>query len=183
MMIEILLIVPLSMIIWGIYIYNNLIRDKNRMHEGWSDIDVQLKLRHNLIPNLVTTTQQYAKYEQATLSAVTELRNQSSVITQIDQKGKIEEKLGSGLHKLIALVENYPELKASENFIRLQDELIQIEEKLQYARRYYNGAVRNLNINIERFPNLFIAKMFHFQSGIFFQVESDTMRQSTKVNL
>jgi len=181
-MIEIISLILIVTVIWGIVIYNTLVRDKNRVHEGWSDIDVQLKLRHNLIPNLVSATKQYAQYEQAVLTTITELRSQSEQVSSIDKKGVIEEQLGSGLQKLLALVEQYPDLKANENFTKLQDELVDIEQQIQYARRYYNGAVRNLNISIERFPNLLIANIFAFRQSEFFQLESDEMRRAVKVS-
>jgi len=179
---EIMIFIFIALLIWAIVIYNNLIRDRNRVREGWSDIDVQLKLRHNLIPNLVTTTKQYAKYEKAVLQTITELRTQSEQVSSINKKGNIENELGSGIHKLIALVEQYPDLKANENFTKLQDELVDIEEHIQYARRYYNGAVRNYNTCIEQFPNVLVANLFSFKQSEFFQLESDEMRKSVKVN-
>ena len=181
-MTEIFSLIAIAIIIWGIIIYNRLISNKNHVHEGWSDIDVQLKLRYNLIPNLLATTQQYAKYEQAVLSTITELRTQSTQISSINEKGEIEKQLTGGLQKLIAVVEQYPDLKANETFIKLQEELVGIEEKIQYARRYYNGAVRNFNICIERFPNLLIARTFNFKQSEFFQLESEDMRKAAKVS-
>jgi len=181
-MIEYIIIFIVCLLLWSIIIYNRLVRDKNRVHEGWSDIDVQLKLRHNLIPNLVSATKQYANYEQAVLSTITELRSQSEQIDNIKQKGELEQQLGNGMHKLVALVEDYPDLKANENFKKLQQQLVAIEEQIQYARRYYNGAVRNYNISIERFPNLFVAKAFTFTQSEFFQIDSDDMRQAIRVN-
>jgi len=180
-MIEILLTVITLLTIWSIFIYNRLIGDKNRVSEGWSGIDVQLKLRHNLVPNLVSATKQYASYEQAVLTTVIELRSQSEAVTNVGQKGQLEEQLGYGLQKIMALVEQYPDLKANASFIKLQQELIDVEEHIQYARRYYNGAVRNYNINIERFPNLIIANLFNFSRSDFFQLESDDMRKAPSV--
>ena len=181
-MFEILMLSLFLILIWGTVIYNSLIRDKNRVHEGWSDIDVQLKFRHSLVPNLVAATKQYAKYEKAVLSTVIEIRSQSEAISAPSQKGEIEKQLGSGLQKLVALVEQYPELKANENFVKLQDELVAIEEQIQYARRYYNGAVRNFNISIESFPNLVVAKIFSFSPTEYFQLESDAHRKAVSVN-
>lgn len=181
-MFEYSLIVILIIVVWGIVIYNRLVRDRNRVFEGWSDIDVQLKLRHNLIPNLLAATKQYANYEQAVLATITELRTQSEQISNIRMKGELEEQIGSGMQKLVALVEDYPELKANENFIKLQEQLVAIEEQIQYARRYYNGAVRNFNISIERFPNLLVAKAFTFKQSEFFQLENDAMRRSVKLS-
>jgi len=181
-MFEYSLIIVFIVLVWGIIIYNRLVRDRNRVLEGWSDIDVQLKLRHNLIPNLLTATKQYANYEKAALSTITELRTQSQQVSNIRKKGELEDQIGNGMHKLIALVEQYPDLKANENFVKLQDQLVDIEEKIQYARRYYNGAVRNFNITIERFPSLLIANAFAFEQSEFFQVENDQIRQAVKVN-
>ena len=180
-MTEFIVIVLIMMLLWSVSIYNRLIRDNNRVQAGWSDIDVQLKLRHTLVPNLVAATKQYASYEQAVLTTVTELRTQSQNASTIDERSSSEEQLGNGLQKLIALVEQYPDLKASENFAKLQDELVEVEEKIQYARRYYNGAVRNFNIAIEQFPNLIIARLFKYQPNSFFQLESDEMRKAIKV--
>jgi len=174
-------IILLIIIIWGISIYNLLISNKNQVNEGWSGIDVQLKMRHNLVPNLVAATKQYAKYEKAVLETVVELRTQSEATSDINQKSKVEDQLGDGLKKLVALVEQYPDLKANENFAKLQDELVDIEDQLQYARRYYNGAVRKNNIDIERFPNLFIARLFKFKLCDFFQLESSEMRKAPSV--
>ena len=178
----IFIIILIALLLWSVTIYNALVRDKNRVQAGWSDIDVQLKLRHSLVPNLVAATKSYASYEQAVLTTVTELRTRSQNARSMDERSSSEEQLGYGLQKLIALVEQYPDLKANENFAKLQDELVSIEEKIQYARRYYNGAVRNFNINIERFPNLLIAKLFNYQPSSFFQLESDEMRKAIKVS-
>jgi len=174
-------IILLIIIVWCISIYNLLISNKNQVKEGWSGIDVQLKLRHNLVPNLVAATKQYAKYEKAVLETVVELRSQSESITDVNQKSKVEAQLGNGLQKLLALVEQYPDLKANENFAKLQDELVDIEDQLQYARRYYNGAVRKNNIDIERFPNVLIANLFKFRLSDFFQLESSEMRKAPSV--
>ena len=129
----------------GVVIYNRLIRGRNRVSKAWSDIDVQLQRRHDLIPKLVTAVDQYAQYERATLEAVTELRAEAMQTTDVGAKGKLEEKLSAGLERLIAIAENYPDLKANENFLNLQNELVETENYLQFARRYYNGSVRDYN--------------------------------------
>ena len=182
------IITLLSLIVWGIISYNKLVRDRNRVASGWSDIDVQLTRRHELIPNLVNTTKGYADYEQAVLMAVTELRSESEKINPespdaIGMKGRVEDKLSEGLVKLMALVENYPDLKADGQFLELQEQLVEVEEQLQYARRYYNGAVRNLNTRIEAFPDLIVARLFQFQPAVFFQLESDAAAKAPQVNL
>lgn len=158
-------------VIWAIVIYNLLVRDKNRVLTAWSDIDVQLKRRHDLIPKLVEAVKQYAKYESTTLSHITELRAQSAAMSDIVKKGELESELGGAVNKLIALAEDYPELKASDSYLDLQKNLTDVEQHLQYARRYYNGAVRNLNIRIDSFPDLLIARLFGYRPAQFFQFE------------
>lgn len=170
-MVEIILIIFAACAIWGIVIYNNLVRDKNRVLAAWSDIDVQLKRRHDLIPKLVEAVKQYAHYESATITAVTELRNQSQALDDISKKGSVESQLGDKLHKLIAIAEDYPDLKANESFLDLQKNLTNVEENIQYARRYYNGAVRNFNIRIDSFPDMFVARTFHFRPAQFFDYD------------
>jgi len=154
-------------------LYNRLIRSRNRVDTAWSDIDVQLQRRHDLIPNLVKAVDQYAGYERATLEAVTELRAEAARVTGVDARGKLEEELGSGVQRLIALAENYPDLKANENFLNLQQELAETENYLQFARRYYNGSVRDFNTMTETVPSNVIANVFKFEARSFFQKSSD----------
>jgi LemA protein len=168
---EYIFILLIAVAIWGIVIFNLLVRDKNRVLAAWSDIDVQLKRRHDLIPKLVDAVKQYASYESSTITAVTELRKQSEAINTAGRKGEIEKELTARLHNLIAIAEDYPELKASQSFLDLQRNLTEIEEFIQFARRYYNGAVRNLNVRIQSFPDMFIARMFGFQMAEFFEFE------------
>ena len=120
----------------GVILYNRLVRSRNRVDTAWSDIDVQLQRRHDLVPRLVTAVDQYAKYERATLEAVTELRAEAMRVADVRAKGKVEEKLSAGIERIIALAENYPDLKANENFLNLQKELVETENYLQFARRY-----------------------------------------------
>ncbi len=164
-------ILLIAVAIWGIVIFNLLVRDKNRVLAAWSDIDVQLKRRHDLIPKLVDAVKQYASYESSTITAVTELRKQSEAINTAGRKGEIEKELTTRLHNLIAIAEDYPELKASQSFLDLQRNLTEVEEFIQFARRYYNGAVRNLNVRIQSFPDMFVARMFGFQMAEFFEFE------------
>lgn len=156
-----------------VYLYNRLVRSRNRVDSAWSDIDVQLQRRHDLVPRLVTAVDQYAKYERATLEAVTELRAEAIRVTDMDARGKVEEELGAGVQKLIALAENYPDLKANENFLNLQNELVETENYLQFARRYYNGSVRDYNTMTETVPSNVVAGVFGFSSRAFFQKSSD----------
>jgi LemA protein len=147
------------------------VRDKNRVLAAWSDIDVQLKRRHDLIPKLIDAVKQYAAYESSTLSAITTLRSQSEDATGIDEKGQIEGELSAKLHQLIALAEDYPDLKANHSFLDLQKNLTDVENHIQYARRYYNGTVRNLNIRVDSFPDMLIARFFRFIPAEFFDFD------------
>jgi len=157
----------------GVYLYNRLIRGRNRVSTAWSDIDVQLQRRHDLVPRLVTAVDQYAQYEKATLEAVTMLRTEAMQAADVRSRGKLEEKLSTGLGRIIALAENYPDLKANENFLNLQNELVETENYLQFARRYYNGSVRDYNTLTETVPNNIIAGWFGFEQKDFFQKSSD----------
>ena len=157
----------------GVAIYNRLIRSRNRVDTAWSDIDVQLQRRHDLVPRLVTAVDQYAKYERATLEAVTELRVEAMRHADVRARGKVEQKLSAGLERIIALAENYPDLKANENFLNLQNELVETENYLQFARRYYNGSVRDFNTMTESVPSNIIANLFNFTQREFFQKTSD----------
>lgn len=157
----------------GVVIYNRLIRSRNRVDTAWSDIDVQLQRRHDLIPRLVKAVDQYAGYERATLEAVTELRAEAMQQADVRARGRVEEKLSVGIGRLIALAENYPDLKANENFLNLQNELVETENYLQFARRYYNGSVRDYNTMTESVPSNIVAGMFGFRQRDFFQKTSD----------
>lgn len=159
--------------VFGIALYNRLIRSRNRVDTSWSDIDVQLQRRHDLIPRLVTAVDQYAKYERATLEAVTELRAEAMQQADVRARGRAEEKLSAGIGRLIALAENYPDLKANENFLNLQNELVETENYLQFARRYYNGSVRDYNTMTETVPSNIVASTFNFEPKDFFQKSSD----------
>ncbi len=165
--------VLVAIAVFGVILYNRLIRSRNRVSTAWSDIDVQLQRRHDLVPRLVTAVDQYAKYERATLEAVTELRAEAMKQADVAARGEAEEKLSAGVGKLIALAENYPDLKANENFLNLQNELVETENYLQFARRYYNGAVRDFNTMIESVPSNIVAGLFKFSQRDFFQKSSD----------
>lgn len=157
-------------------LYNRLVRDRNRVDAAWSDIDVQLQRRHDLIPQLVKAVDQYAGYERSTLEAVTALRAEAVKLTRgenLDELGQKEEELEQGIKRLIAVAEQYPDLKANENFLSLQRDLVETENYLQFARRFYNGSVRQLNTRIETVPNNFIATWFKFDPRTFFQKTSD----------
>ena len=164
-------LILLALLFWAVFIYNRLVRDRNRVLAAWSDIDVQLKRRHDLIPKLVEAVRQYAAYEQSTLSALTRLRTESRQVSEVDRKGPLEQAIGEGVQRLLAVAEAYPELKANENFIALQREVSEVENQIQYARRYYNGAVRALNIRIDSFPDLILARLFGYRHAAYFVME------------
>ena len=174
-------IVALALIVIGMY--NSLIRLKNRVDEAWSDIDVQLQRRYDLIPQIVKAVDQYAKYERATLEAVTELRAEAKRIRDVEELGRVEEELSAGLQRLIAVAEDYPDLKANENFLELQAELVETENYLQFARRYYNGSVRDYNTMTETVPSNIVASLFGFGLRKFFQKSSDEVAAVPLVKL
>lgn len=156
-----------------VLLYNRLIRSRNRVSTAWSDIDVQLQRRHDLIPQLVKAVDAYVQYERATLEAVTELRAEAMRVVDVNARGKAEEELGAGVGRLLALAESYPDLKANENFMKLQAELVETENYLQFARRYYNGSVRDYNTMTETVPSNLVANAFGFDQREFFQKSSD----------
>lgn len=162
-----------ALAIYGVVIFNRLVRDRNHVKAGWSDIEVQLQRRHDLIPNLVDAVRAYADYERATLQAVTELRRQSDQVQAPAAKARIEQQLRVGLDRLLAVAEDYPDLKANRNFLELQRDLSDTEDKLQYARRFYNGAVRALNTRVESFPDLLVARVMNFEQAEFFDADDD----------
>jgi LemA protein len=168
----ILSVVTLSVLTWFVISYNFLVRDRTRVLTAWSDIEVQLKRRHDLIPKLVEVVKRYAAYESATLSAVTALRAESDRMHDVAGKGEVEGRLGDKIRALVAVAEGYPELKASHSYLDLQHNLTEVEKNLQYARRYYNGAVRNLNVRVSSFPDFLVARLFNFKPAQFFKFES-----------
>lgn len=175
---------------WFAGSYNGFVRLVNRTKEAWSDIDVQLKRRYDLIPNLVATVKGYAAHEQSTLDAVINARAKATQITidpskitpdQIKAMGEAQMGLSQALGKLLALSESYPDLKANTNFLELQRELSDTENKIQAARRFYNGNVRDLNTKVESFPSNIIAKMFNFAKAEFFQLEEEAAKEPVQV--
>ena len=172
-MISLPVVILVMALMFSVALYNRLVSLKNKTLAAWSDIDVQLKRRHDLIPKLVDAVKQYAAYEQSTLEAVTELRSRSEQLKDPQDLGRLETELGQQLQRLIALAEAYPELKASQSFLALQKDISQVENDLQYARRYYNGSVRKLNTRIDSFPDLLIARMFGFRHAVYFQLDEE----------
>lgn len=157
----------------AILMFNRLIADRNQMRAAWSDIDVQLMRRHDLTPQLVSAVKAYAAHERATLQTITELRARTKEAAALADRARLEDQLEVQIERLLALQESYPDLKASENFMQLSRDLVAIEDHLQYARRYYNGAVRQLNTRIEHFPDLIVARLAGFQRGEFFEANAE----------
>ncbi len=170
--------VVVAVLIFAIALYNSLVQAKILVDEAWSGIDVQLKRRYDLIPNIVETVKGYAKHESSTFEKIAQLRSAAMNTTSIGEKGKIEQELSGTLKSLFAIAEAYPELKANENFIKLQDSLSEIENELQGARRYYNGTVRDFNTKILVFPNNLFASILGFKAREFFAAE-----ESEKANV
>jgi LemA protein len=158
-------------VLWAVGIYNGLIRLKNRVDEAWSDIDVQLKRRYDLIPNLVNTVKGYASHEKEIFEKVTEARTKAMGAQSAGDKAQAENALSQTLKSLFAVAEAYPDLKANQNFLELQRELTDTEDKVQASRRFYNGNVRDFNTKIQVFPNNVFAGMLGFSAREFFEAE------------
>lgn len=160
-------------VLWVMGMYNGLVGARNEVKNSWSQIDVQLKRRHDLIPNLVEAVKGYMGHERGTLEAVTKARQQAVEVTGgVEERAKVENALSQTLRSLFAVAEAYPDLKANQNFLALQEELTSTENKISFARQYYNDAVLRLNNRIQMFPSSVIAGMFNFQPETFFQVEA-----------
>lgn len=178
-----IVIILALIILWIILSFNSLVRLKNRAKEAWADIEVQLKRRYNLIPNLVETVKGYAAHEKEVFEKVTEARSRAMGAQNPKEKGEAENFLTQTLKSLFAVAENYPDLKASQNFLELQRDLRDTEDKIQAARRFYNANVRDLNIKIESFPTNIIAKLFGFKKMDLFEIEEPEVRKVPKVEL
>lgn len=178
----VLLALVAGVLLWAVLLYNGLVRMRNMVEEAWSGIDVQLKRRTDLIPNLVSTVKGYAAHEKGTLEEVIRLRGLAQNAHGVGETAQAQGLLGAALGKLFALAENYPDLKANANFAQLQATLGEIEEQIQLARRYYNGAVRNLNIAVESFPSNLIAGRFGFVKAEFFELENTAERAVPSVS-
>lgn len=169
-------------IIWFIAIFNRLVGLKNRSDEAWSDIDVQLKRRYDLIPNLIETVKGYAKHEKAIFENVTKARAEAMSAKELPDQAKAENQITQALKSIFAVAENYPALKANENFAKLQDELTDTEDKIQAARRFYNANIRDFNIAIEVFPANVVANMFSYKRRELFEMENAAEREPVKVD-
>ena len=166
---------------FAVRLYNHLVKNKHLVREAWSGIDVQLKRRHNLLPNLVSAVRAYTEYESATLVKIIRQRQLNSSTLQI--RSDAENSLSHELRDLLAVVEDYPDLKANKSFLDLQKNLSALEEQIQYARRYYNGTVRNLNVMVESFPSNLIAGLFNFELADYFEIELATIRDIPELEL
>lgn len=163
--------------------YNSLVKLENTVEIAWSQIDVELKRRHNLIPNLVQTTKEYMKYESEVLNKIIEARNRAVEVNQITQQAEAESKLNQSLDQLIGLIEDYPELKADKNFLKLQEELVSTENRIAFGRQSYNDAVLYLNNKIEMFPASLIANLFNFKAKDYFEIKYERERAALKIDM
>ena len=178
----VLLVLIVVVVAWVLGMYNGLVGARNEVKNSWSQIDVQLKRRHDLIPNLVETVKGYMGHERGTLEAVTKARQQAVEVTgSVEDRAKAENALSQTLRSLFAVAEAYPDLKANQNFLALQEELTSTENKISFARQYYNDAVLRLNNRIQMFPSSVIAGMFNFSQEKFFAVEAPEERQVPQV--
>jgi LemA protein len=181
----IIIAIAAILIIWIIAAFNGLVGFRNQVKNAWAQIDVQLKRRYDLIPNLVETVKGYVKHERETLEAVTNARNlaqQASSSAGAAERGKLEGALGAALGRLLAVAEAYPDLKANQNFLALQEELTSTENKISFSRQYYNDSVLKYNNKIQMFPSNVIAGMFNFKLGEFFEVIVAAEKEAPKVS-
>lgn len=174
----IILLVVVAVIVYAVYLYNSLVRNRQLTQEGWSGIDVQLKRRADLIPNLLETVKGYMTHERETLQAVTNARAaaQAGASATPEERAKLEGALTGALGRLIAVAESYPDLKANTTFLEFQKALQGVEDEIQLSRRYYNGAVRNLNVAVESFPSAIVANMFKFTKAEYFELDNPADR-------
>lgn len=177
----IVLAILVILIFWVIGMYNGLVRLRNQVKNAWSQIDVQLKRRHDLIPNLVETAKGYMKHERETLESITQARSHAVEASGVADRAKAEGELNNALSRFMLVVENYPDLKASQNFLSLQEELSSTENKVGFARQFYNDQVQTFNIKIESVPSNIIAGMFNFKQAEFFEIETPAEREAPKV--
>lgn len=183
-----LLLLVGAVMFWAVALYNRLVKKRNHVEDGWSGIEVQLKRRYDLIPNIVNVVKKYAEHEQETLEKVINLRNAARGKDQASdatpgQKSHDEQQLSQALSGLMVQVEAYPDLKANTNFIDLQQQLQKIEDDIQYARRYYNGAVREYNTAVQSFPSNMIANKYDFREAEFFELENPKHAENPEVKL
>lgn len=178
----IILIIVAVIIFWIIGSYNGLVTLKQRVSNGWSQIDVQLQRRFDLIPNLVETVKGFAKHEEAVFTKVAELRTSWAGASTVKEKAELSNELSGALKTIMAVSENSPELKSNQNFMQLQEELKNTEDKITYSRQFYNDIVTKYNTKLQVFPDTLIASMFHFEPAELFKVDSDEARKNVKVS-
>lgn len=181
---SIVYVLLILVVLIGLYFmgtYNKLVRSRTMVEEGWSGIDVQLKKRYNLIPNLIETVKGYASHEKETLQQVIQARNAAQSATGVKAQKAAETQLNSALANIFALSEAYPDLKANTNFLQLQNELSAIEGDIEKSRRYYNGTVRENNVLVESFPSNIVANMFNFYLSEFFEISNEGERANPQV--
>jgi len=166
---------------WAVWIYNRLVKTRNQVNEAWAGIDVQLQRRYDLVPNLLATVKGYMKHESGVLERVTRLRGNPEM--ELTERADEESGLSRSIGRLFAVAEDYPDLKASEGFAQLHASLVRIEEHLQFARRYYNGSVRDNNNLVEGFPSMLIAQAFGFKGAAFFEIELASQRAAPEIKL
>ena len=180
MLVALIVIVILVILVAGAY--NGLVASRNRVKDQWSQIDVQLKKRADLIPNIVETVKGYAKHEKETLEDVIKARNALNTASTVEDEMKANNQITGALNKLFALSEAYPELKANENFMSLQKDLKDIEDKISYARQFYNDSVMTYNNKVQMFPTNIIANIFNFKESKFFEIENEKDKETPKVS-
>ena len=178
--IALVVVVPVA---WAVITYNRFIRARNMLREAWSGMDVQLKRRHDLIPNLIEVVKGYAGHERGVFEQTATLRGQAMQNTAPADREQSESALSGAIKSLFAVAEAYPDLKASQQFLTLQDNLVEIEDQIQYARRYYNGSVRDFNVLAQSFPSNLIAAVAGFKPQSFFEIELATEREAPQVAL
>lgn len=182
-MMLLLIVIVLLILLYFVAIYNKLIRLRNMVAEAWSGIDVQLQKRYDLIPNIVKIVQGYATHERNLLERITELRTKGIEAQSVKEQELVEVGLSKALGNLFVVVENYPELKANQNFLELQRDMSKVENDLQKARRYYNGSVRNYNILIEQVPSNIVARAANHKQNDYFDIKSESERAVPEINL
>ena len=177
-----ILVVAIVLAIVAAVLYNDLVKLRQNVKNAWSQIDVQLQRRYDLIPNLVETVKGYMEHENVTLTKVTDLRNAWANASTLAEKARIDDQLSSAIKTIFAVSENYPELKANQNFIQLQQELTNTEDKLSFSRQFYNDSVTKYNTKIELVPSNLIASMFHFKPEELFKIDSEEAKKNVKVD-
>ena len=178
----IVIAVVVVLVLWTVYAFNRLVKYRNRADEGWAQIDVQLRRRYDLIPNLVQTVEGYAAHERETFEEVTKARSRAESAQGVAGQADAENAVSSGLRQLLAVAENYPDLKANQNFLELQNELTDTEDKIQASRRFYNMTVRDLNTKVQQFPSSIIAGFANAKEREFFELEDPAERAVPSVS-